>query len=523
WVVWLAMMVIVAPGCVDQEFDAPPPGGTDPDLMPNISIADLKAMHTLGAYEEITEELIIEALVISSDEAGNFFRQLIIQDETGGIEIRVDATELHAVYPVGRRVFVKLNGLWLGDFNNLVQLGAAVIEEDGDLELARIPESVLDQYIINGSFGNTVTPAIKTIDALTTADVSTLITLEDVQFVEGDAGVTYADAQNMLSVNLDIEDCDKDQLIVRTSGFSSFASAQTPVGNGTITGVLGVFGSDLQLLMRDLNDVAMDGERCQLGGGNRLDIAAVREAFSQGAGTAPEGFIQGIVISDRSSGNHVAQNMFVQDASGGVVVRFTETHAFDLGEEVQVEVTNQTLEEFNGLLQINGVAISNAQVIGAGTLPAPRMTTVSEILANVEAWESTRVMLQQVTLSGNSTFSGNLTVTDATGSMTMFTRSQASFASDAVPQEPVDMTAILSEFGDPQLVINTRSDVGGSTGGGDDLNESFNSLPDDADVDLAGWTNVAVKGTRLWRVQVFSGNHYAQATAFNDSEAEMES
>ncbi|MDX1477564.1 MAG: DUF5689 domain-containing protein [Saprospiraceae bacterium] len=523
WAGFILVLAIALTGCVDQDFDAPPPGGSDPDLTPNISIADLKAMHMLGEYEEITEDLIIEALVISSDEAGNFFRQLVIQDETGGIEIRVDATELHAVYPVGRRVFVRLNGLWLGDFNNLVQLGAAVVEdEDGFLELARIPESVLDQYIVTGTFGNEVIPAVKTIDALTSADVSTLVTLEDVQFVDGDAGSTYADAQNLTAFNLDIEDCDKNQLIVRSSGFSSFASEITPLGNGRITGVLGVFGSDLQLLIRDTDDVSMDGERCQLGGGNRIDISAVRQAFAGGAGTAPEGFIQGVVISDRTSGNHVGQNMFVQDGSAGVVVRFSETHSYNLGDEIQVEVTGQTLEEFNGLLQVNGVPLSNAQVIGAGALPSPRITTVSEIQANLEAWESTRVMLQGATLSGNSTFSGTLTVTDATGSMIMFTRSQASFASDAVPAEPVDITAILSEFGEPQLVINTRADVGGGTGGGDDLNESFNSLPDDADVDLAGWTNVAVKGTRLWRVQVFSGNHYAQATAFNDTEPEME-
>ncbi len=42
------------------------------------------------------------------------------------------------------------------------------------------------------------------------------------------------------------------------------------------------------------------------------------------------------------------------------------------------------------------------------------------------------------------------------------------------------------------------------------------------DINLPGWANIAVKGTRLWRAQVFSGNHYAQATSFNDTENEME-
>ena len=509
--------------CVDQEFDAPPAGGSDPDLTANISIAELTAMHTPDGFEEITEDLIIEAFVVSSDEAGNFFRQLIIQDETGGIELRIDATELHAIYPVGRKVFVKLKGLWLGDFNNLTQLGAAKVFVDGFDELARIPESLLDEIIFPGTFGNTITPTMKAIDELDASDISTLIQLSGVQFLDVNTGSTYADGVNNISVNLEIENCDKDRIIIRTSGFSSFATSMVPGGKGTITGVLGIFGSDLQILMRDETDANMDGERCQLGGGNVLDISSLRDAFNGGAGTADDGAIEGVVISDRASGNHVGQNMFVQDATGGIVVRFTSTHSYNLGDKVQVDVTGQTLELFNGLLQVNNVDLGNSQRLGSEALPQPREASIADILANVDAWESTRVKISDAMLSGQSTFDGNVTVTDASGAMVMFTRSAANFSSSAIPTGPVDVVAILSEFNTPQLVINSADDAGGTgTGGGDDLNESFTSLPDDADVDLTGWTNIATKGTRRWRVQVFDGNHYAQATAFNDTEAEME-
>ncbi len=40
---------------------------------------------------------------------------------------------------------------------------------------------------------------------------------------------------------------------------------------------------------------------------------------------------------------------------------------------------------------------------------------------------------------------------------------------------------------------------------------------------MEGWANIAVKGTRLWRSKIFSGNVYAQATAHLDAAAEMES
>ena len=39
---------------------------------------------------------------------------------------------------------------------------------------------------------------------------------------------------------------------------------------------------------------------------------------------------------------------------------------------------------------------------------------------------------------------------------------------------------------------------------------------------MSGWLNVATKGTRVWRGKTFSGNTYVQATAFNDTEPEME-
>ncbi len=525
---FLAVFTAVAMnGCVDQDFDAPPAGGTDPGLTPTLTIAELKAMHTLGQYEQITTNDIIRAVVISDDEEGNFFRQMVIQDETGGIEIRVDATNLFTQYPPGRQVYVLLNGLWLGDYNGLTQLGGAVTGQGtSSSELVRLPESLLESTIVKGTYNNAVTPQVLTIDELNSSHVSTLVQLNEVQFIQSNAGVTYADAVNQITLNLDIENCTMDRLIVRTSGYATFASSITPEGNGTITAVLGIFGSDLQLVLRDLNDVNMTGERCQPGGGVTLSIKSLRDAFSGGAGTAPDGAIRGVVISDRTTGNTQGQNLYLQDATAGIAVRFTSTHTFNLGDDLLIDVSGQELSEFNGLLQVNNVSPGNGFVQGQVALPAPRVATVDEILTNVNSWEATRVKVEKATLSGATTFggnSGNITVTDATGAMILFTRSAATFASTSLPTGEVDITAILTEYNFAELVINSATDITGGGTGSSDIDESFNSLNDNDDVLLAGWTNVAVKGTRLWRTQVFDGNHYAQATAFNDAAQDMES
>lgn len=259
---FIATLVLSQLACVDLDFDTPPPGGFDPNLPVNTTIAELKARHTLDQYEEITDDVILGAIVISNDEAGNFFKQLVIQDSTGGIEIRIEMTDLHNIYPVGRKVYVKAKGLWLGDYNGLIQLGAGY--DSDKQELIRIPESILTQFVIPATFGHPVIPKTLTIDQLTLADVSTLIELENVQFVSADAGETWADPVLQQTLNREIEDCSRRRVIVRTSGFAKFAGVFTPTGRGTFVGVLGVFGSDFQFTIRDLNDVMMTGERCAI-------------------------------------------------------------------------------------------------------------------------------------------------------------------------------------------------------------------------------------------------------------------
>ena len=80
----------------------------------------------------------IEAYVISSDEGGNFYKQLVIQDApenpTAAIVVQVDKNPLFTQYEFGRKVYIKLNGLSVGEDNGVIQLGRL----EGD-QLERIP------------------------------------------------------------------------------------------------------------------------------------------------------------------------------------------------------------------------------------------------------------------------------------------------------------------------------------------------------------------------------------------------
>jgi hypothetical protein len=463
----LALIAIGFTACVDHEFDEPPVGDLQ-RLEANATIDDIKALHTLGEDPGlITQPLLIEGIVAADDRSGNFFRQIAIQDASGGIILRLNATGLFNDFPVGTRIIVDCEGLYIGDYNGLYQISGS---PDNGIE-----ELLIDQHVYVTEQGLTVEPTVVSIDGLQDATtlnnlLATLIKFENVQFIDANTQVPYADVINRQSVNRTLVDCNGNEIIVRTSGYADFANEPTPAGNGSLTAILTVFGNTRQLVLRDPGDVMMEEDRCggSVGGGELIAIEDIRTAFSGGATTAPDNKkIRGSVISDGSSGNWTGRNIVLQDGTAGIVVRFADNQNFALGEEIEVNISGRELSEYAGLLQVNDVPISNAASIGPGTFPDARVATIAELLANAEAWESTLVRLNGVTLSGAGTYNGNVTVSDGTNSVVMYTRGDASFSGAALPTNVVDLIGVVAEFNEPQLIIRNLDDViGGNSGGG---------------------------------------------------------
>ena len=260
-----------------------------------------------------------------------------------------------------------------------------------------------------------------------------------------------------------MEDCNGNEVLLRTSGFADFGNQPTPNGNGTVVGVLTKYLNDYQLYIRNLDDVSMPNARCGgggTGGATLTDIASVRALFTGAPTTAPAGIkIKGIVISDRFGKNLNDRNLYLQDASGGIVVRYTANHCFDLGDEIEVNISNQEISEFNALRQVNNVPIENSVRLSSGNTVQPRVATIAEINANYNTWESTLVQINGATITGGATYSGNKTVTDATGSIAMFTQSYSTFANQPVKSGSVTITAIVSDFNGKQIVLRNLSDV----------------------------------------------------------------
>ncbi|MFY7898991.1 MAG: DUF5689 domain-containing protein [Chitinophagaceae bacterium] len=264
---FIALFVAVI--ACNKKFDQPA-APTDPtDLVANTTIKDLKAKHTVfGAYDTIDTDIVISGVVIANDKSGNIYKNLYLQDATGALTLLLDANSLYATYPVGRRVFVKCKGLHLSDYNRMIQLGVKAIIS-GSPSLEGIPGGLISKYLVGGSNNNTFNIKTVTVSQLTTnmqdENLGNLIQLENYEFIRGDTAKTFADiSQYKNSANLTINDCSgsASAIIIRSSGYSNFASAKPPKGKGNIVAVYTTFGTTKQLVLRDTSDIKFKGERC---------------------------------------------------------------------------------------------------------------------------------------------------------------------------------------------------------------------------------------------------------------------
>ena len=72
-------------------------------------------------------DVYIKGVVTSDDEEGNVYKSLYIQDETSGIELKLN-NNVGVKYKRGTWVYVRLNGLYLGNYRMMLSLGGAPSE-----------------------------------------------------------------------------------------------------------------------------------------------------------------------------------------------------------------------------------------------------------------------------------------------------------------------------------------------------------------------------------------------------------
>lgn len=316
----LLIGLVVFNSCVeDDDFDTPNTSIVEPNI-PETSKVQISALagelsqeqgntsldyndeDTTYSYTFNENDLFMEGYVVSSDEGGNFFEEIIIQDNfenpTIGIKLLIDVNPLFVRYEPGRKVYVKLNGLSVGITNGVLTLGTL----NGN-EVDKIPSASESDIILRSSTIETLVPMPMDFSQFTNDKTNLYVQLQDVQFnrnIVGDNAQTYASEQ---SDEFDgerlLESCSAGtSVIFSTSTFADFKGLTLPAGRGSMNAILtkNFFGDAFNIVVNSPEDVSLDSaERCDpdflectgpSGGGS----AIFSENFEGFAGYAAEGW-----------------------------------------------------------------------------------------------------------------------------------------------------------------------------------------------------------------------------------------
>lgn len=230
------------------------------EIKPTHTISALKALYKKGGVS-IEDEVIIKGQVATDDAEGNFYKSLTLQDETGGIEIKLNGANLGRYYPQGSTVVVHCKGLVLGQYGGQMNLGYRA--SDDKYENAFIPEAEIAPRIQLASLG-TITSKVLTLSQVNKKYANTLVTIKGVQFIDSELGQTYANAKEkdkIRAVNRTLIDQAGKTIIVRTSSYARFAGNEVATGSGDITALLTYFGNTAQLVIIRERDVNLYGIR----------------------------------------------------------------------------------------------------------------------------------------------------------------------------------------------------------------------------------------------------------------------
>ena len=258
-------------GCIDEaEFKIPDTSDLEIDEEATTDIGTainaFKQTDTKIFTFDSDDDIIVSAYVISSDEAGNFYKTLVIQDSpenpVNGLEIKIDMRSYYTKYNFGRKILLRLSGLSIQEEN-----GKHIVGYLSGNSLVDIPESLLDDFIIRSSETAEIVPISITLERISPSLINTFVELDKVQFLKADLGKSFAsEAYDKYNGERLIEQCDNlAKSYLYTSSYADFSSFLLPEERFHLMAVFtsDYYSGEVTLVLNNPEDIdVLDEERC---------------------------------------------------------------------------------------------------------------------------------------------------------------------------------------------------------------------------------------------------------------------
>lgn len=276
----LAAAVAVGVTSCQDDVDAPAVNHPEASVTPNTTIAELKEMFwndatnyadTIRDLNDSTRRFIIHGRVISSDEQSNVYKSLVIQDETAALAFSIDTYNLYLNYRVGQEIVMDVTDMYIGKYAALQQIGRPSWYANGKTyqvsfmsleyfqrhaELNGVPEAEKIDTLVVNSFAD-ISPTAEGMRKWQ----SQLVRFKNVYFVDGgqkNFSVYHSSANE--DQNRTIVDRNGGTMIVRTSGYASFAEDRIPTGNVDVVGILSYYNTAWQIILIDRQGIIEVGD-----------------------------------------------------------------------------------------------------------------------------------------------------------------------------------------------------------------------------------------------------------------------
>ena len=257
---------LFATSCMN-EFDKPlfseAPFGNNEIGAATHTIAQLKEKYnstiTGNSVQQITEEIVIEGVVVANDESGNVYKQFIINDATGAMVIGVNDVGLYAMVPKGQRVRIACKDLYIGGYGKMAQIGGLYNGKVGRMNRYIYPQHVRLIGIPDPT-QEEMQPTVIDASFFTNENKNTLakfVRLENVSITEANGTETWApeekkNSSNVVERNIKMGNT---KVVLRMSTYADFANEAIPTGNLNINGVMTRYNDYWQFVISHTTEI----------------------------------------------------------------------------------------------------------------------------------------------------------------------------------------------------------------------------------------------------------------------------
>ncbi len=229
----------------------------DPSSEYSITIKELRTYYT-GLTTLITDDIVIDGIVMVNDAFGELYKSFIIEDGTAAVKVMCDIENVATCFAVGSQVSIRCSSLWLGASGASIQLGKA---PTGSYAVDYIEEEDINTYIkVTSDYSYYPTLPSLSISDLSDNEALRSITFKNLTFKSASTVTHYAMLDELTGERVatyhTLCDADNNEISLYVSPHVSYASQRVPTGEVTFSAIIERYGSNYSLMI--VNGVAIE-------------------------------------------------------------------------------------------------------------------------------------------------------------------------------------------------------------------------------------------------------------------------